>query len=94
MSTAAAVAPGLSWPALLSGLTLMIGLSFDPRLLIDASGRADHVAAMLAGWAMAAGLVRGVGFVPRTRLPRVLLSGSAAALALALTLLRIVGMGS
>lgn len=89
MSAQDVAAPRLSWPALGVGLALMLGLSFDPRLLIDAGGRADHLAASLAGWAMAAGLVRGVGYVPAARLPRALLSGAACTLALALAILRI-----
>jgi predicted membrane protein len=38
---------------------------------------------MLVFWAMSAGFVRGVGFVPRHAAPRWLLSGWACALALA-----------
>ncbi len=33
-------------------------------------GRADHIVAMLAFWAMGAGFVRGVGFIPRHAPPR------------------------
>ena len=89
MSTSVDTQPRLSWPALFVGLSLMVGLSIDPRLLIDADGHADHLAAMFAGWAMAAGLVRGVGFVPAARPVRLLLSGGGAALAMVLLLLRI-----
>ncbi|NKF22566.1 cyd operon YbgE family protein [Solimonas marina] len=84
----------LFWPALLVGLALMIGLTADPRLLTDAGGHADHLAATLAGWAMAAGIVRGVGFVPQHRVPRWLLSGWACALAGALTVLRLAIIGA
>lgn len=79
----------LAWLPLLVGLALMFGLTADPRVLIDGDGRADHLAATLAGWAMAAGIVRGVGFVPRYRPARVLLSGRACALALSMAALRL-----
>ena len=63
-----------------------------PLLMTRASGQADHGLAMLLFWAMSAGFVRGVGFVPRARGWRWLLSGSACALALLLAaLLRWVG---
>lgn len=80
---------GLAWAPLMTGIVLMFGLTADPRLLTNASGGADHLAATLGGWAMAAGIVRGVGFVPRHLAPRWLLSGWACALACALTLLRL-----
>jgi predicted membrane protein len=90
VSSVSPPAPGtLAWLPLLVGLGLMFGLTIDPRVLIDAHGRADHWAAMLAGWAMAAGIVRGVGFVPQRRVPRLLLSAPACGLALSLTVLKV-----
>lgn len=70
----------MNWPLLLLGIGQMLLFTADPRLLSDAQGKADHLAATLAGAAMAACIVRGVGFVPRQRGIRVLLSGAAAAL--------------
>ncbi|WP_144731969.1 cyd operon YbgE family protein [Extensimonas perlucida] len=74
----------LHWPCLLVGLAIMLGGSAYPLLFTDAAGRADHGLAMLLLWAMSAGLVRGVGFVPRAWPWRVLFSGPACTLALGL----------
>ncbi len=74
----------LHWPCLLVGLAIMLVGSAYPLLFTDAAGRADHGLAMLLLWAMSAGLVRGVGFVPRAWPWRVLFSGAACALALGL----------
>ena len=88
---AAPSSPGIAWPALLVGIGLMLGITAYPGALVRADGRADHLAATLLCWAMAAGLVRGVGFIPRHWVPRWLLSGVACALALTLGLLRLIG---
>ncbi|MCB1537403.1 MAG: hypothetical protein H6865_08510 [Rhodospirillales bacterium] len=53
-------------------------MSIYPRPLIGPDGRADHGTLMLLIWAMIAGLVRGVGFIPRNRVLHVLLSAPAA----------------
>ena len=74
----------LHWPCLLVGLAIMLVGSAYPLLFTDAAGRADHGLAMLLLWAMSAGLVRGVGFVPRAWPWRALFSGAACALALGL----------
>lgn len=71
-------------PALFVGIAIMvIGTAF-PFVMSDATGRADHGIAMALLWAMAAGFVRGVGFVPRHRVWRILFSGWACAIALTL----------
>lgn len=71
-------------PALFVGIAIMmIGTAF-PFVMTDATGRADHGIAMALLWAMAAGFVRGVGFVPRHRVWRILFSGWACAIALTL----------
>ncbi len=71
-----------SWPALATGLVLMVVGTAYPRLLADAVGHADHVLALLVFWAMTAGFVRGVGFIPRHVTPRWAFSGWACAAAL------------
>ncbi len=76
--------------ALLLGVGLMLGISLQPQWLTTAAGVADHPAAMLLMWAMSAGLVRGVGFVPQHWLPRWLLGLPAMLLALLAALWRIV----
>lgn len=81
---------GLHWPSLLVGLAIMIGGSIYPLMFArmqDGNARADHGLAMLLFWAMSAGIVRGVGFIPRARLWRWLFSGTACALALGLAAL-------
>lgn len=70
-------------PALATGLILMVALTAYPRFVVDATGRADHALAMLVFWAMTAGFVRGVGFIPRTAWLRPVFSGWACAAALA-----------
>lgn len=86
--------PGMAWLPLGLGLGLMLALTAYPRLLVGADGKADHLAATLACWAMAAGLTRGVGYVPANAWARRLLSGPASLLALllAITQLRL-GLG-
>ena len=77
---------GLHWPSLLVAIVLMLVGSIAPVYLADAQGQADHGLALLAFWAMSAGFVRGVGFVPRLWIWRWLFSGWACAAALALAL--------
>ena len=84
-------APGIALLPLLAGIVIMLLLSVRPDVLSDAQGRADHGAALLACWAMAAGFVRGVGFVPRFRLWRWIFSGSACILAAALAAWKVLG---
>ncbi len=71
-------------PSLAVGLLIMVGGTLYPPLMADASGRADHNLAMALFWAMSAGFVRGVGFVPRRRAWRALFSGWSCAAALLL----------
>lgn len=71
-------------PSLMVALAIMLVGSVYPLLFADAQGQADHGLAMALFWAMSAGLVRGVGFVPRWWLWRALFSGWACALALGL----------
>jgi predicted membrane protein len=69
-------------PALATGLILMGAITADPRLLADSMGRPDHLLATAIAWAMTAGFVRGVGFLPRTAWLRSMFSGWACAIAL------------
>lgn len=70
--------------SLLAALTIMAVGSVYPPLFADAQGQADHWLAMALFYAMSAGMVRGVGFIPRRWLWRMLFSGWACAAALAL----------
>lgn len=71
-------------PSLLAALAIMLVGSVYPLLLADAQGKADRALALALFWAMSAGLVRGVGFVPRWALWRWLFSGWACTFALLL----------
>lgn len=78
--------------SLAAGLIVMAVGTVYPYIVTNASGHANHTLAMLLFWAMSAGLVRGVGFIPHRRVWRVLFSGWSCALALALFgLLRVFG---
>ena len=71
-------------PSLAVALSIMVGGTLYPPLMADAAGKADHTLAMALLWAMSAGFVRGVGFVPRLGVWRALFSGEACAVALML----------
>ncbi len=80
----AADAPRMHLPSLLVALAIMIAGTLYPSLMADAAGKADHGLAMLLFWAMSAGFIRGVGFVPRAAIWRWLFSGWSCAAALVL----------
>ena len=71
-------------PSLLAALVIMLGGSIYPFLMTRADGSANHALALALFWAMSAGLVRGVGFVPRANAWRLLFSAGSCMLALAL----------
>lgn len=77
-------APGMHLPSLLAGVALMLAGTAYPLVFARADGHADHRLALLLFWAMSAGFVRGVGFVPRHGVWRRLFSGWACIAALAL----------
>lgn len=80
----AAAPPRLHGPSLAVGLVIMVAGTLYPPLMADAAGQADHALAMALFWAMSAGFVRGVGFVPRLWLWRWLFSGWSVTAALVL----------
>ena len=77
----------LQWPSLTAGLVVMLASTAYPLAFARADGRADHGLALLLFWAMSAGFVRGVGFIPRRWTWRLLFSGWACLAALALAAL-------
>jgi predicted membrane protein len=77
-------APRIQWPSLAAALVIMVAGTLYPPLMADAAGKADHNLAMALFWAMSAGFVRGVGFVPRLWVWRALFSGWSCAAALLL----------
>ncbi len=85
--------PGMALLPFLIALLLLVVMTVWPAIATDRNGRADHLLAMALLWAMSAGFVRGVGFVPLHRMPRWLLSTPACLLALALAAFRAVCCG-
>ena len=57
--------PRIHAASLAAGLIVMAVGTVYPYIVTNGAGHADHTLAMLLFWAMSAGLVRGVGFVPR-----------------------------
>lgn len=68
-------------PSLATALVIMIVGTLYPPLMADAAGRPNMPMALCVFWAMSAGFVRGVGFVPRATAWRWLFSGTACAIA-------------
>jgi len=58
---------------LLLAIAICIGISILPQLLVQ-HGIANHGAASLLFWAMSAGFIRGVGFIPQQRVLRAVFS--------------------
>jgi len=81
--------PGIALLPLGIALVIMVGLSFYPLLVVGRNGHTDHPGLMLLCWAMSAGFTRGVGLVPKNMIARLLLSGWATLLALALGIARL-----
>lgn len=71
-------------PSLLMAIAIMLVGSIYPLLFSAADGKADHRLAMALFWAMSAGFVRGVGFVPKLWPWRLLFSGWSCLVALLL----------
>lgn len=82
---------GIALLPLAIGLTLLVVMTVLPSLATDRQGHADHTSALLIFWAMSAGFVRGVGFIPKHRLARWILSGGACLLTLMAALVRLYG---
>lgn len=81
--------PGLHLPSLAVALLIMLAGTLYPLLFADADGHADHRFATALCWAMSAGFVRGLGFVPQRRWARWLFSGWAVLAALGLALAQV-----
>lgn len=60
---------------LLIAIGIMLAGSIYPLLFAKANGTANHGLAMVLFWAMSAGFVRGVGFIPRAWIWRIFFSG-------------------
>ena len=75
--------PGLALLPLAVGIVVSLLLTVYPQAVVGESGRVDHGATLALAWAMCAGFVRGVGFIPRHPVLRQAFSGTACAAALA-----------
>lgn len=80
--------PAPAWLALLTAMAIVLGVTFYPLALVGRQGEVDHLMVVTLFWAMSAGFVRGVGFIPHQRFARMALSGWGCAAALALFLLQ------
>lgn len=80
---------GLSLVVLFIAIGITLAIVIYPHLLANSQQKADQFAAMLMFWSMSAGYVRGVGFIPRNKILRWLLGGTACFVALALAIIRI-----
>jgi predicted membrane protein len=78
---ASSATPRIHGLSLAIALVIMIAGTLYPPLMTDAAGHADHLLAGLLFWAMSAGFVRGVGFVPHHVVARWPLSATACLLA-------------
>lgn len=85
-------APGVRLLPLLAALAIMLGITAWPAALAGPQGDADHWATVALCWAMSAGFVRGVGFVPKNLAWRLLFSGTACLLGCLLSLFRLAAL--
>lgn len=88
------VAPGMAWVPLYAALLVLVVMTFFPGITTDASGRSDPAATLLLLWTMSAGFIRGLGLIPRRRLPRWLLSAQASLVSLAMAGVRLEAIGN
>jgi len=79
---------GMQVLCLIIALSFMLGGTAYPPLLMTSAGKVDHALATAIFWAMSAGFVYGVGFIPATLIWRWIFSCWAclAALMLAIVL--------
>lgn len=78
-------ATGISWSSLILGLGIMFLGSIYPFVFAK-NGAVNHGVLMLFMWAMAAGIIRGVGFIPSNPILRMVASSYAAFIAFGLAL--------
>jgi predicted membrane protein len=80
---------GWSFISLLVGISVTLLITVYPHAAAREDGSADMMAAAFLFWAMSAGFVRGVGFIPRNKILAVIFSLPAALLALAVGVARL-----
>jgi len=74
----------LHLPCLAVGLVIMVAGTLYPAIMTDRLGHPDHRLASALLWAMSAGFVRGLGFIPSHAVWRWSFSGWATLLSLAI----------
>ena len=81
------IAPSrMHFPSLTVAIVIMLVATLYPPLMTDATGKVDHGLMTALFFAMSAGFVRGVGFVPQALAWRWLFSSWACMAALAVAL--------
>jgi predicted membrane protein len=76
--------------SLLIAISISIGLLAWPHFVVNADGRVNYPGLLILMWAMAAGFVHGVGFIPRNKILRLALGPVAASVLPLVTILAIV----
>lgn len=74
-------------PSLLIAIVIILVGTIYPLVFARQDGSANHGLAFALFWAMSSGLVRGVGFVPRAFVWRLLFSGWSCMIALVIAVL-------
>ncbi|MDE2029677.1 MAG: cyd operon YbgE family protein [Alphaproteobacteria bacterium] len=69
---------------LLTACVIVAAVTAYPPAFTDAQGKVDHGFLTILMWSVTAGLVRGVGFIPRNKILRMCFSAPACYAALAL----------
>ncbi len=64
----------MSWPSLILGLGIMLAISIYPIAFANKLGKVNHASLMVLMWSMMAGIIRGVGFIPRNKILKFLFS--------------------
>lgn len=57
----------MSWPSLILGLGIMVVISIYPLAFANKFGKVNHTALMFLMWSMMAGIIHGVGFIPKNK---------------------------
>ena len=67
----------IAWIPLLCAIAIMVTLSIYPNALVKQDEGVDKTSTYLLFWAMSSGFIRGVGFIPQSKILAVLFSGTA-----------------
>lgn len=67
----------------------MIALSIYPGFLVRTTGEVNRLSAYMLFWSMAAGFIRGVGFIPKMRVLAIIFSGPACLIAFIISIVNL-----